>query len=104
MDHALISVANRAQIMNDALNLAKANILDYEVALDLTKYLEREEDYLPWESSFSSLNYISSMLSRSSGNRFFKVKQINIFVNMHLMKTCHRITETFEKDSHAFVS
>lgn len=72
VDHALISVANRAQIMNDALNLAKANILDYEVALDLTKYLEREEDYLPWESSFSSLNYISSMLSRSSGNRFFK--------------------------------
>ena len=70
--------------MNDALNLAQANILDYEIALDLTKYLERETEYLPWKASFSSLDYITSMLSRSSGNRFFKVGSVLLYFTENL--------------------
>ena len=35
-DHTAIHVINRAQILNDALNLAKSNHLDYETALDFS--------------------------------------------------------------------
>ena len=83
-DHTLISVVNRAQIMDDALNLAEAGILDYEVALNLTQYLEREEDYLPWDSALSSLSYIRSMMSRTSGYGLFKVKKNQFFVKITL--------------------
>lgn len=72
-DHAQISVVNRAQIMDDALNLAEAGVLDYEIALNLTQYLEREEEYLPWDSALNSLSFIRSMMSRTSGYGLFKV-------------------------------
>jgi aminopeptidase N len=59
--------------MDDALNLAEAGVLDYEIALNLTQYLEREEDYLPWDSALNSLSFIRSMMSRTSGYGLFKV-------------------------------
>merc|ERR1719192_759391 len=38
-NHTAIHVINRAQILDDAFNLAKSGLLDYEVALSLTSYL-----------------------------------------------------------------
>lgn len=83
-NHSAISVINRAQILDDSLNLAQAGLLDYEVALNLTNYLVVEHEYLPWESALASLKYISSMMSRSSGYGHFKVNfssfQANILI------------------------
>lgn len=45
-----IHVLNRAQIVNDALNLAQANRLDYGIALGILKYLSREADCIPWDA------------------------------------------------------
>lgn len=80
-DHTVISVITRAQIMNDALSLAQAGLLDYEIVLNLTRYLERETEYLPWESTLSSLDYISGMMSRSSGFVLFKVRSSGFIFN-----------------------
>ena len=51
--HATIHVINRAQILDDALNLARAQLLDYDTALSLTSYLSREEEYVPWDAALS---------------------------------------------------
>jgi len=66
-NHSSISIINRAQIMDDSLNLAQGGLLDYDIALNLTTYLVLEKEYLPWESALSSLKYMASMMSRSSG-------------------------------------
>lgn len=71
-NHTAISAINRAQIMDDSLNLAEAGQLDYETALNLTRYLEHETDYVPWDSALSSLGYISSMMSRTSAYGLLK--------------------------------
>lgn len=60
-----ISQANRAQLIDDAMNLARAEILDYTTALDITKYLNHETDYVPWKAAINNLLYIDSMLIRS---------------------------------------
>uniref|UniRef100_A0A8C8ZEN6 Aminopeptidase n=1 Tax=Prolemur simus TaxID=1328070 RepID=A0A8C8ZEN6_PROSS len=39
----------------------RAQLLDYHVALNLTKYLRNEEDYLPWQRVISAITYIISM-------------------------------------------
>ena len=52
-DHRAIHVVNRAQIMDDALNLAKSGLLDYKTALSVTEYLRNEEEYIPWASALS---------------------------------------------------
>lgn len=73
MNHSAISVINRAQIMNDALNLARAGLVNYEIPLNLTKYLEKEEEFLPWEATLTALSYLNSMMERTSGYGLLKV-------------------------------
>lgn len=53
-----IHVLNRAALVDDLLNLARAGIVVYETALDGLKYLTQEKDYLPFKSAFSSLVYL----------------------------------------------
>ncbi|CRK96557.1 CLUMA_CG010037, isoform A [Clunio marinus] len=59
-----ISQSNRAQLIDDAMNLARADLLDYTTALDVTKYLSHERDYVPWKTALNNLLYIDSMLIR----------------------------------------
>lgn len=88
-----ISTINRAQLIDDALNLARAGRLDYATALSVTSYLAHETEYLPWKAAFTAMHYLDSMLIkmpsydrfRVNTNLFSKfcefrmIKNINIF-------------------------
>jgi len=71
-DHTAIHVLNRAQIMDDALNLAKSGILDYPTALSVTGYLSQEAEYVPWAAALSGLNYLDKLLKRTAAYGDFK--------------------------------
>ncbi|XP_076823238.1 aminopeptidase N-like [Clavelina lepadiformis] len=64
-DYEKINVKNRAQLIDDAFNLARAKRLDYETALDLTPFLRNDLDYITWESALEALSYFDDMLGRS---------------------------------------
>ncbi|XP_047471493.1 aminopeptidase N-like [Penaeus chinensis] len=64
-DHEVIHVVNRAQIIDDAMNLARAGQLRYETALHMLSYLKNETEYLPWSAALNSLDYLDSMLGAS---------------------------------------
>lgn len=66
-DHMAIHLANRAQLLNDAFNLARAGELDYQTALAVSTYLVKERDFVPWSSALSSLYYLFSMFERAGG-------------------------------------
>ena len=72
IEHTAIHRMNRAQILDDVFSLARAGLLDYTLALDQTKYLSKELDYIPWASAFSGFKYLQSMLKRSPGFGKFK--------------------------------
>ncbi|XP_041970212.1 aminopeptidase N [Aricia agestis] len=57
---------NRAQIIDDAMNLALAGRLDYRTALDITSYLSHEKSYVPWKAGLVALGYIDTMLSKGA--------------------------------------
>ena len=48
-----IHVINRAQIIDDAINLARSGLLSYEIALGVTSYLNKEVEYIPWAAALS---------------------------------------------------
>ena len=73
MDHNVIHVINRAQIVDDALDLARAGRLSYDVALDVMSYLSRESDYVPWKSALNNLEYIRDLLTHTPAYGAFKV-------------------------------
>ncbi|XP_039989347.1 aminopeptidase N-like [Xiphias gladius] len=63
--HWLIPVINRAQLLDDAFNLARAKIIPTLLALNTTKYLHNEREYMPWESALSNLDFFYLMFDRS---------------------------------------
>ncbi|CAK9804067.1 Aminopeptidase N [Anthophora plagiata] len=68
-----LHVLNRAQLIDDSLNLARANRLNYTVALSLSLYLENEVDYIPWQAAFRNLNFLHNMLRTSDRYDLFKL-------------------------------
>ncbi|XP_068428480.1 aminopeptidase Ey-like isoform X2 [Clinocottus analis] len=63
--HQLIPVINRAQLIDDAFNLARAKMVDTTLALRTTKFLKSEVEYMPWETARRNLNYFYLMFDRS---------------------------------------
>ncbi|XP_046441609.1 aminopeptidase Ey-like [Daphnia pulex] len=61
-DYTAIPPKNRAQLLDDTLTIARANIVSYEKAMDLTKYLALERDYAPWTAAANALDFIDIML------------------------------------------
>uniref|UniRef100_A0A3Q4H952 Aminopeptidase n=1 Tax=Neolamprologus brichardi TaxID=32507 RepID=A0A3Q4H952_NEOBR len=64
-NHQLIPRINRAQILDDAFNLARAKIISTVQALNTTKYLNNEKDYIPWKAALNNLDFFYLMFDRS---------------------------------------
>lgn len=60
-----VNVLNRAQLIDDSFNLARAGQLNYTIPLSLLKYLENETDVIPWFSAMKSLDYVLDRMRRS---------------------------------------
>uniref|UniRef100_A0A8C8HIX1 Aminopeptidase n=1 Tax=Oncorhynchus tshawytscha TaxID=74940 RepID=A0A8C8HIX1_ONCTS len=63
--HESIPVINRAQLVDDAFNLARAKYINTTLALRTTKYLRSEREYMPWESALDNLDFFYLMFDRS---------------------------------------
>ncbi|NXV17294.1 AMPN Aminopeptidase, partial [Cepphus grylle] len=64
-NHQVIPVINRAQIIDDAFNLARAKYVNVTLALSTTRFLGQETEYMPWEAALSNLQYFQLMFDRS---------------------------------------
>uniref|UniRef100_A0A8C5M2Z4 Aminopeptidase n=1 Tax=Leptobrachium leishanense TaxID=445787 RepID=A0A8C5M2Z4_9ANUR len=64
-DHLNIPVINRAQIIDDAFNLARALHVTTTRALDTTRYLSKDFEYMPWQAAMNSLSFLTQMFDRS---------------------------------------
>ena len=64
--------SNRAQLIDDAMNLARAGYLKYEIALQLIDYLERDVEYIPWKSGLSNFKFIRKMMKRTGSYGLYK--------------------------------
>ncbi len=74
---------NRAQLIDDSMNLARAGILDYETTLDLVSYLRHETEYIPWVPGFQAFSYVFSLINRdgleSEEARLMKTFLLDLF-------------------------
>nr|ACF34999.1 Cry1Ab-RR resistance protein APN2 [Ostrinia furnacalis] len=70
--HELIHVLNRAQIIDDAFNLARNGRVNYNYALEISRYLVREEDYIPWAAANAAFAYLDVVLTGSEVYHLFQ--------------------------------
>lgn len=90
--------ANRAHLLNDVFSLADANQLSYEVALDMTTYLRKENDFVPWNVAATKLQALQGNLiytdayvnylqyARKLINQVYQQVTWNVDENNHLRK------------------
>ena len=62
-DHEMIEPTARAQLIDDSFNLGRAEYIDQITFLNITVYLNKEIDPLPFTTMFNGMNYIGDMLS-----------------------------------------
>ncbi|CAF4848183.1 unnamed protein product [Pieris macdunnoughi] len=58
----MLTISDRAHLLDDAFALADAGILPYNIALSLTQYLPVEKDYVPWETASGKFSHLSNKL------------------------------------------
>lgn len=64
-------------------------MIDYSLALDLSSYLNKETEFVPWKSFFKSITYLDNMLSSSSCYGLFQVLLVfNIFFILNFYFNC----------------
>lgn len=71
--HLVFDPKNRAQLLDDAMNLASAGYLDYDIALNVTRYLKQEREFVPWKAALISLDYLYEMFVRTAHFHRYKV-------------------------------
>ncbi|XP_041828234.1 glutamyl aminopeptidase isoform X2 [Melanotaenia boesemani] len=66
-NHLEFDAADRTSYIDDVFALARAEIVDYGNAFNLTMYLKNESDYIVWDRVASSIAYVRDMLSSNDG-------------------------------------
>lgn len=57
-------------------SFSRAEQLDYDVALNLTLYLDSEDQYVPWDAAYENLMWLSDMLRYQPAYGNWRVRQI----------------------------
>ncbi|XP_050343242.1 aminopeptidase N-like [Nymphalis io] len=70
--HNTIHLLNRAQIVDDAFNLARNGRLDYLHAFEVSRYLINETDYIAWGAANAAFSYLDIVLSGSDAYQLFQ--------------------------------
>ncbi|EDW98315.1 aminopeptidase N [Drosophila yakuba] len=71
-EYQSIHVVNRAQLIDDVLYFAWTGEQDYEIALQVISYLQRERELLPWKSAFENLSFLTGILRQTPNYKFYK--------------------------------
>ncbi|OXA37624.1 aminopeptidase Ey [Folsomia candida] len=66
MDHTKLTPTMRAKLLDDSFQLAFSGHIPIDAALDLTKYLNQEVDFLVWKSVEKSLTKLGNLLRSGS--------------------------------------
>ncbi|XP_072939565.1 aminopeptidase N-like [Epargyreus clarus] len=76
--HTTIHLLNRAQIIDDAFNLARNGRLNYNFAFDISRYLRQEQDYIPWGSADAAYTYLDVVLSGTPAYQLFQTYVLHL--------------------------
>jgi len=77
-NHTKIGTINRAQILDDLLDLARGGLIDYTLALNATRYLKLEEELIPWQADLKAFSFLDRMLKRTAIYDEWKVIEMKL--------------------------
>ncbi|KPP72867.1 hypothetical protein Z043_108090 [Scleropages formosus] len=92
-----IPVISRGQLIDDAFNLAVARQINFTLALDTTKFLRKETEFIPWNSAIKSFQYLKHLLDFTEVSSPMKINAVTLACSNDVTK-CHKMaTDAFNK-------
>lgn len=73
-DIQTIHEINRASLIDDLMNLARADYIDYKTVISAMMYLEKEDSYYPWRAFFNNLPYLNNRFAGRDIEGLYKVR------------------------------
>ncbi|XP_015607564.1 aminopeptidase N [Cephus cinctus] len=67
-----IDPVNRAQLIDDSFNLAVANRISFSTFLDISVYIRRDVDYIPWYPMLTANTFLFEKLENTRSFSLFK--------------------------------
>ncbi|XP_021240866.1 thyrotropin-releasing hormone-degrading ectoenzyme isoform X2 [Numida meleagris] len=83
-NHEVISVSDRAGLIDDAFNLARAGYLPQNIPLEIIRYLSEEKDFLPWHAASQALYPLDKLLDRTENYNVFSEYILRQVATMYL--------------------
>ncbi|KAJ7329833.1 hypothetical protein JRQ81_016007 [Phrynocephalus forsythii] len=83
-NHKVISVSNRAGLIDDAFNLARAGYLPQNIPLELIRYLSKEKEFLPWHAASRALYPLDKLLDRTESYNIFNEYILRQVASMYI--------------------
>ncbi|XP_048358187.1 thyrotropin-releasing hormone-degrading ectoenzyme [Sphaerodactylus townsendi] len=83
-NYKVISVSNRAGLIDDAFNLARAGYLPQNIPLEIIKYLSKEKEFLPWHAASQALYPLDKLLDRTENYNIFNEYILRQVASMYL--------------------
>jgi len=65
---------NRAALIDDLMNLGRADYISYATVISATMYLKWENNYLPWRAFYNNLPYLSNRFRGRHIEDLYKVR------------------------------
>ncbi|XP_053097825.1 thyrotropin-releasing hormone-degrading ectoenzyme-like isoform X2 [Pangasianodon hypophthalmus] len=81
LNPTIISVGNRAGLVDDVFSLARAGYLPQNLPLQIICYLSKEDDFLPWHAASRALYQLDKLLDRTEDYSLFSsyvLKQVEL--------------------------
>lgn len=72
-NHNEFSDTTRAQLLDDALNLAVEGSVNYESVFNMIGYLKNETNSLPWAAATKNLMILNDLLANTEAQEYFRV-------------------------------
>jgi aminopeptidase N len=101
-DFETIHEINRAALVDDLMNLARADYIDYRTVLSALTYLEKENSYFPWRALFNNLPYLNNRFAGREGEGIYKkwltslIEQLYTRLNFEDLDTDDDLTKIFK--------
>ncbi|KAJ0012672.1 hypothetical protein NQD34_017006 [Periophthalmus magnuspinnatus] len=86
----IISIGNRAGLIDDAFNLARAGYIPQNIPLQLIGYLPEESSFLPWHAASRVLYQLDKLLDRTDEYSLFSVNETTLTVDYVLKQVASR--------------
>jgi hypothetical protein len=70
-----LDIADRAHLLDDIFSLAEAGLVSYTLAMDMTRYLTSETEYVPWNVASTKFKKFHTVLISSPSYAKLKVRR-----------------------------